>query len=275
MFRPQAILKTQIDKVDNIIDFINTVKPFHTKIVDTVITFVVNESINVRVDEDITTTLDLWFDERSYDKNGFERQGLGKAGLDQYPSEVTPPKLRYELANIYDRLLACMEPESNVYFCGFDDIALDISPLDMRISDGRDLKEGLDLEAFDINSFDFVFIDTAAIERFKNCDISKLRDFHMQSQYLQDDIEDVTPTTIKTTIKETVIIDISRQIPQGFDYMSYSTDNFDSIPREHVAFNITQPGQGSGGGSPSSITLVPITPPLIDLTNDTVNDSEK
>ena len=275
MFRPQAILKTQIDKVDDIINYVNTIKPFHTKIVDTVITFFVREAVNVTVTEDVTNILDLWFDERSFDKNGFERQGLGRAGIDQYVNETTPSPLRYEADLIYDRLLACIEPESNVYFCGLDDINYDDSPLDMRISDGRDLKEGLDLAGLDVNTFDFVFIDKDALERFKHCDISKLRDFNLQSQYLQDDIEEVTPTTIKTTITETVIIDTSRQIPQGFDYMSYSTDNFDSIPREHVAFNIAQPGQGAGGGSPSSIIIVPNTPPAVELPKNTINDSGK
>jgi hypothetical protein len=275
MFRPQAILKTQVDKVDDIVNFINTVKPFHTKIVDTIITFIVNEAVNTNVVEDITNTVDLWFDERTFDKNGFERQGLGRAGLDQFIGQTTTSSLRYEATTIYDRLLACIDPDSNVYYCGYDDIALDNSPLDMRISDGRDLKEGFDLEAFDINSYDFVFIDKDALERFKNCDVSRLRDFNLQSQYLLDDIEDPSPTTIKTTITENVIIDTSRQVPQGFDYMNFSTDNFDSIPREHVAFNIAVPGQGAGGGSPTSIIIVPNTPPLVNLTNSTVNDVEK
>lgn len=274
MFRPQAILKSKIDKVDDIINYINTVKPFHTKIVDTVITFVVQETVNVTVTEDLTSTIDLWFDERSPDNKGFERSGLGQSGLDQY-GEESPDPVRYEEDLIYDRLLACLEPESNVYFCGYDDIALDMSPLDMRISDGRDLKEGLDLEAFDINSFDFVFIDKEAIERFKNCDISKLRDFNLQSQYLLDEVDNASPTTIRTSITEVVIIDTSRQIPQGFDYMNFSTDNFDAIPREHVAYNIAPPGQGGGGGSPASITLIPNTPPPVNLPNNTVNDSEK
>lgn len=277
MFRSQAILKTKADKIDDIISYINSVKPFHTKIVDTVVTFQIEEQVNINVVEDVTSTLDLWFDERVYDTHGFEKQGFGKSGIDQFPNQVSPSPLRFEADAIYDRLRACIEPDSNVYFCGYDDIPFGDAGLDIRISDGRDLHEGFDdvNAGYDINTFDFVFIDKVALERFKNCDISKLRDYHLGSRYLIDHIEEPSPTTIKATITETVIIDTSSQIPQGFDYMQYSTDNFDSIPREHIAFNIVNVGTGPIGGSPTSVTLVPTQPAPIVLPVNTVNDSEK
>lgn len=268
MFRPQAKIKKQIDQVDNIIAYINTVKPFHTKIVDTVVKFSFTEEVNTSVTETNNTTLDLWFDERSYDKQGFEKHGFGVTGIDQYPDQgPIVPATRYENENIYDRILGGTNPTSLVYFCGLDDVPLDGAKLDLRVNDTENLYEGLDDRPLDTNTFDSVFVDQQAIDLYNKNTESKLRDFHLNSEYFDDHLEDPSPTTIKATITEIVVIDISRQFPLGFDKQLFDTDDFDTLPREIPV--VTNPGAAN-----QTITLVPTTPESKIFTSNTVNDSE-
>jgi hypothetical protein len=268
MFRPQAKVKTRVDQVDNILEYINTIKPYHTKIVDTVVKYSFVENINTSVIETNDTTLDLWFDERSFDKQGFEKHGFGIAGIDQFPDQEDPSPTRYENESIYDRILGGTNPTSNVYFCGLDDVTLDGAKLDLRVNDTVDLHEGLDDTALDYNTYDSVFVDKQAIELYNKNVESKLRDFHLNSEYFDDHLEDPSSTTIKSTITENVIIDISRQFPLGFDKSLFDTDDFDTLPREVVV--ITNPGAAN-----QTITLVTTTPASKSFSENTVNDSEK
>lgn len=268
MFRPQAKIKAKIDQVDSIIAYVNSIKPFHTKIVDTVVKFTFVETINTTVTDINNTTLDLWFDERSFDKQGFEKHGFGIAGIDQFPDQEDPTLTRYENESIYDRILGGTAPTSNVYFCGLDDVPLDAAKLDLRVNDSTNLHEGLDDVALDYNTYDSVFVDKQAIELYnKNVD-SKLRDFHLNSVYFDDHLEDPSPTTIKATITETVVIDISRQFPLGFDKSLFDTDDFDTLPREVAV--VSNPGTIN-----QTVTLVTTTPESKTFNVDTVNDSEK
>lgn len=267
MFRPQAKIKTKIDQVDNITAYINSVKPFHTKIVDTVVKFSFTEEISTTVTEINNTTLDLWFDERSFDKQGFEKHGFGVSGIDQYPEQPLPTPTRYENESIYDRISGGDYPASNVYFCGLDDVSLDEAKLDLRVNDNVNLHEGLDDVTLDYNTFDSVFVDKQAIDLYNRNVESKLRDFHLNSEYFDDHLEDPSPTTIKATITEHVVIDISRQFPLGFDKQLFDTEDFDILPREIPV--VTNPGSAN-----QTITLVSTNPGTKTFTSDTVNDSE-
>lgn len=295
--RQPAILKAKTDHVDELINYVSEVKPFHTKIIDSIITYRFSDDVNIKVTDDFVTTVDFFFDESTRNKHGFEKYGYGITGLDQYPGQPEISQLKrsrygYDKSK-YDATRYDLTDTANddVYSLdqGIDDFPLDFTALDERYDySGFDevpfettaldydlyFDMGLDEAPFDINSFDF-------INEEKNIPWDPFIDVHFNVEDEFDDYEGSSPTTIKTTITEQIIIDKSRQVPAGFDYVGFSVDKFDTVPNEFVGYSVvgydvvntiekydTHPYE-------STVRFVSTTPETKILPVDTVNDSEK
>ena len=81
------IVKQQVTTINRLVDYINDVKPYHTKILDTRVTFLIRESVFVNVTDEIQTTIDMILNTPiSYEINdaatkldGFNSYGFGTA----------------------------------------------------------------------------------------------------------------------------------------------------------------------------------------------------
>lgn len=79
------IVKQQVTTINRLVDYINDVKPYHTKILDTRVTFLIRESVFVNVTDEIQTTIDMILNTPiTYDMNdatvgsdGFNLTGFG------------------------------------------------------------------------------------------------------------------------------------------------------------------------------------------------------
>ena len=297
--RQQAILKTKTDHVDELISYVKEVKPYHTKIIDTAITYKFVENVYINVEENHTTTVDFFFDESSRNRHGFGVSGFGTFGLDQYPGQPIPAervkfsRYGYDIKG-YDttRYSLPVYPQNDFEYKvdhGLDEWPLDYNALDTIYNySGLDLAPldgvaldtdhyfniGLDQAPLDINPLDYVNLKTETIN-------DPFIDPHFLVEDEFEHFEDSSPTTIKTTITEHIIIDTTRQVPSGFDYVGFDTDKYDTVPNYKVAYTVVgydavgTPEKYDSHPYESTIRLVPTTPETKDLTVKTVNDSEK
>jgi hypothetical protein len=101
MSKLSPIVKQQLTPINRLINFINDVKPYHTKVLETAVKFTIYEDVFVSITDTINTTVDLLIDNQIkynnvdvianvglMEQHGFNLYGYGferfaaKAGLD-------------------------------------------------------------------------------------------------------------------------------------------------------------------------------------------------
>lgn len=297
--RQQAILKTKTDHVDELISYVKEVKPYHTKIIDTAITYKFTENVNIQIEENHTTTIDFFFDESNRNRHGFGVSGFGMFGLDQYPGQeipterFKPSKYGYDVKGYdttrYGLTTTC---QNDIWYSA--DYGLDVFPLDHNALDTRYNYSGLDeapldLVALDTDVYLNIGLDEAPLDinplDYINMGTDSMCDPFIDPHFLVEDefdhFEESSPTTIKATITEHIIIDTTRQVPSGFDYVGFDTYDYDTVPNFKVAYTLVgydavgNPEKYESHPYESTIRLVPTAPSTKDSTVQTVNDSEK
>jgi hypothetical protein len=147
--------KSTIDEVSDLVDYINDVKPYHTKIDDIIIQYTFVENIITSIAENHQKVIDFIID-YNIDESGYDVKRYDHAGYDGELISVT-----------------------EYYPTGFN-------------------KHGFDSEHFDaLPTMDYV--------------------------------ANTSPTTIKSSIKEHLVIDISRYELTGYDYVNFDDDLFDTL----------------------------------------------
>ncbi len=100
MSKLAPIVKQQVTTINRLVDYINDIKPYHTKILDTRVTFVIREAVHVNVSDEIQSTIDMILNTPiAYDENiiaskeSFSLHGFGATGFG------APSGIDYTLAN--------------------------------------------------------------------------------------------------------------------------------------------------------------------------------
>lgn len=148
-------VKTVSDDVTDLVDFINDIKPYHTKLDEVIVQYTFVENMMVAVSEDHQKVIDFIID-YNIDESGYDVKRFDHASYDGELISVT-----------------------EYYPKGFNEY-------------------GFDNEHFDA--------------------IPKL-----------DIIVNDSPTTIKSSIREHLVIDISRSNIEGLDYKPFDEDLYDTV----------------------------------------------
>lgn len=282
----------KLDTIAQVEQYINEIKPYHTKVVDTVITYTFKEVIIGNLIEKTNTTIDLFFDDREYNKHGFEHDGFSVSGLDIRGNYISPgieldkngydmriydkspfdlvddsdPSIDYQiLRGLDDYGLEETELDERKLFNELDEIGLDLCPLD----DGNTVDYGLDDNYFDINTFDDVYENKSQpTEGFVNTGYKSTTygDLYGYDNNFIDQLDEPSATTIRATFTEKLVIDKARQQLVGFDYIRHDTEKFDTIPANEyisttVGFNLADVNAPiSTDEFGNSVRLVPVSP---------------
>jgi hypothetical protein len=176
----------------SVISYINLTKPYHTKLKDIIVNFKFVENINAIIDE------------------------TGQPPVDTIvPGTIGP-------VNLFDTINA-LTNDNIISTIGF---ILDYNKTEYVDDYGQPLKL---LSKYKKESYGYEIVPFGHSPLGANLDHTAIGDvydmLHPTYEYNQNNND----TTIKTSIKERLIIDTSRTLVLGFDYRPYDTDKYDTI----------------------------------------------